>query len=315
MSTNPTISVIIPVYNRTKSCVAAASSVLSQRDVEFELIVVDDGSTEATAELEALLRETDAKFYSLPHAGVSSARNFGVSVSSGKWIAFLDSDDEWESNKLFKQLEYHRHNPSCLISQSAEIWLRNGVRVNPKLKHAQAKGYAFERSLELCCISPSAVFMSKQLFTDAGGFDQKMRICEDYDLWLRLTANNSIGLQDKPLVIKRGGHADQLSRSEVALDRFRIYAMLKLLSGGTQLNASQIDLCYSMFQRKLEVLIQGAKKRSHQRSLLMIYSKLQDMAEVSNVDYEGQGRPASIRQHCRKLLPEAEQLLIPVLKE
>src|SRR4030095_47562 len=113
-----------------------------------------------------------------------------------------------------------------------EIWLRNGVRVNPHRKHCKAGGDIFARSLDLCLVSPSAVVMRRELFARMGGFDESFPACEDYDLWLRGAAVMPVCLIDTPLVIKRGGHADQLSRQFWGMDRFRVTALCKLLQSG-----------------------------------------------------------------------------------
>ena len=144
-------------------------------------------------------------------------------------VAFLDSDDLWAPEKLERHLEFMRENPGCAISQTNEIWIRNGRRVNPGMRHRKRAGDFFVDSLRTCLISPSAVLMRKELFDSTGGFDEDMRAAEDYDLWLRIQVEHEIGLLDKPLVTRRGGHPDQLSVTTPAIDRFRILALAKLL--------------------------------------------------------------------------------------
>lgn len=222
----PTISVIIPTHNRAWTLNEAIGSVLSQDFDDFELIVVDDGSTDSTFEL--LKSYPNVFVIRQEHRGVSAARNAGIKQASGRFVAFLDSDDLWLPQKLSTQKAFFQTHPDALICQTEEIWIRNEVRVNRKNRHRKPSGTIFERSVELCLVSPSAVMAHRSLFDDIGLFDEAMPACEDYDLWLRIACRFPIHLVDIPLVIKRGGHKDQLSRLP-GLDRYRIYALRKLL--------------------------------------------------------------------------------------
>ncbi len=145
-------------------------------------------------------------------------------------IAFLDSDDLWAPTKLERQLAFMNANPDCAISQTNEIWIRNGRRVNPGLRHRKRSGDIFIDSLRTCLISMSATMMRTELFRSLTGFDQSMLAAEDYDLWLRILIDHEAGLLDEPLVTRRGGHPDQTSATTPALDRFRILALTKLLA-------------------------------------------------------------------------------------
>ena len=145
-------------------------------------------------------------------------------------IAFLDSDDLWASTKLERQLAFMNANPDCAISQTNEIWIRNGRRVNPGLRHRKRSGDIFIDSLRTCLISMSAAMIRTELFRSLTGFDESMLAAEDYDLWLRILIDHEAGLLDEPLVTRRGGHPDQTSATTPALDRFRILALTKLLA-------------------------------------------------------------------------------------
>jgi glycosyltransferase involved in cell wall biosynthesis len=236
----------------------AVQSVLAQTCDALELIVVDDGSTDNTARL---LSSCDSriKISSQPHAGVAAARNAGVAMSLGKYIAFLDSDDLWSPAKLAAQVDFMERNSAVHICQTQEIWIRGGVRVNPKARHRKATGDIFRRSLELCLVSPSAVMMTKELFDLVGGFDEAFAVCEDYDLWLRIALAHPVFLIDSPLVTKRGGHADQLSRSAWGMDRFRVLAIAKLLRAG--LVGDRRRWALNSLRHKVSILAAGAAKR------------------------------------------------------
>jgi GT2 family glycosyltransferase len=259
---SPTVSVIIPTFNRWPLVGEAIESVLAQTFSDFELIVVDDGSTDGTiAELSKF--GSRLCLLSQPNRGVSAARNFAVRHARGRYLAFLDSDDLWLPQKLAIQTAFMKHNPSVQICQTEEIWIRNGVRVNPKAKHRKPSGDVFIPSLELCLVSPSAVMLTRELFEQVGGFDENFPVCEDYDLWLRIAVNHCVPLIDEPLVIKRGGHADQLSHSIWGMDRYRVLALQKLLRSGLG-GERRLD-ALEVLGRKVAVLATGARKRGKLR--------------------------------------------------
>ena len=131
---SPIVSVVIPTYNRWPLVAEAIESVLSQTYRDFELIVVDDGSTDGTAG-EIAKFGSRLRLLRQPNRGVSAARNLAFGEARGRYLAFLDSDDLWRPKKLAIQTAFMERNPSVAICQTAEIWIRNGVRVNPKTKH------------------------------------------------------------------------------------------------------------------------------------------------------------------------------------
>lgn len=180
MSSLPEVSVIIPTYNRAHMLGDALRSVLGQSFTDFELIVVDDGSTDDT---ESLLSSWTGRLEVIKtnRRGVSASRNLGAQQAHGRWLAFLDSDDLWLPEKLELQLEAHHQQPEFLISHTDEFWVRRGVRVNPMKKHAKLGGRIFEYCLPMCRISPSSVLIDRGLFSRIGGFDQHYRVCEDYE--------------------------------------------------------------------------------------------------------------------------------------
>ena len=240
----------------------AVDSVLAQSFDDFELIVIDDGSTDATP-TEVEKYGSRLRVVRTEKRGVSAARNSGVALAVGRYIAFLDSDDLWKPSKLVIQARFMAQHPEIQICQTEEIWIRNGVRVNPKKTHRKPSGDVFLRSLDLCLVSPSAVMMTRQLFQQLGGFDETFPVCEDYELWLRIAVNHPIALLPEPLVIKRGGHADQLSRSLWGMDRYRVIALQKLLRGG--LGGTRRSAALDAFRRKIRVLANGARKRGKVR--------------------------------------------------
>ncbi len=254
----PSVSVIIPTYNRGWTLRAAVDSVLTQTYRDFELIVVDDGSTDDTVEILPPYGP-DIQVLRQANAGVSAARNTGVRSAKGAFIAFLDSDDRWFPDKLGVQVDFFASHPEAVICQTEETWIRKGKRVNPKKVHQKPSGHIFKASLALCLVSPSAVMLRKALFDEIGGFDETLPACEDYDLWLRVSARYPVHLVQTPLIIKNGGHADQLSRMP-GLDRYRIKAIEKILATG-ELSADRRRAAIEMLLKKAAIYAGGCRKR------------------------------------------------------
>jgi glycosyltransferase involved in cell wall biosynthesis len=254
------VTVIIPTYNRCEMVSRAISSVLAQDMKDFHLIVVDDGSTDGTQAVLASFGDHIRHVRHPYNQGVSAARNTGIRLADTPYIAFLDSDDFWMKEKLKEQVRFFRENPSAVACQTEEIWIRDGRRVNPKKRHAKQTGHIFEQSLRLCLVSPSAVMVKRNLFGEVGLFDETLPACEDFDLWLRIGCRYPIHLLTKPLVVKEGGHADQLSRCCWGLDRFRIRVLVKLLSNPL-LKEEKRPLVLDELARKCGIYGRGCVKR------------------------------------------------------
>ena len=254
----PLVSVIIPTFNRANVIKRAVISVLNQTFSDFECIVVDDGSTDET---DFVLSEFSSKIrvVKTENRGVAAARNFGAELAEGKFIAFLDSDDEWKKEKLSRQISYMKES-GLKISQTDEIWMRNGKFVNKSRKYIRPSGYIFYKCLEVCAVTPSSVVMEKELFFDYGGFDESFPVCEDFDLWLRMSPKQKFGLVDELLIIKYGGAADQLSNA-AGMDKYRIISIYNMLYKNNNLDKEQKKALFETLARKIKIYAEGAKKR------------------------------------------------------
>jgi len=256
MSEKYNISVVIPTYNRYEVLQRALKSVYSQSYKPKEIIIIDDGSNDETAQIQKLFPQI--KYYYQENSGVSSARNLGIKKAICEWIAFLDSDDEFHLDKLRYQIEFHKKHPDILMSYTDEKWIRNASEVKMPKKYQKFGGSIFTECLSHCIIAPSATMMHKDLLGSVGLFDETLEVCEDYDLWLRVASKNEIGLIDKKLITKFGGAADQLSMKFWGMDRYRVQSLEKLLN--LDLSLEQKSLVKKTLLNKYSLLLKGAVK-------------------------------------------------------
>ena len=267
------ISVIIPTFNRKKTLGRAIQSVSNQSLSPFEILIIDDGSNDGTKEW-VKKSPQDIKYIYQNNQGVSSARNKGIKYAYGDWIAFLDSDDEWLPNKLYEQVKAIGSNPEIKFFHTNEIWIRNGVRVNQMKKHKKYGGYIFEKCLDICRVSPSSVLIKKEIFDDIGTFDESLRVCEDYDLWLRITSKYPVVFLDIPLIYKYGGHAGQLSKVNDGIESYRIQSLEKIIKSGV-LNNEQKLIAVNTLINKMKIYAKGLEKRNKLRELQDIKKNIQ----------------------------------------
>ena len=260
------ISVIIPAYNRASFLDEAIQSVLDQEyfvqngSGSFELLVIDDGSTDNTSEIVRSFGDK-VNYHFQEHKGVSAARNLGLNLARGDYLCFLDSDDLWKKDKMSVQMSFMKTFPKAKVCYTEETWIRRGVFVNPKKKHQKYSGWIFDKVLPLCLISLSSALFRREVFVEIGKFDEELLACEDYDFGIRLAHKYPIYLLPKPLIIKRGGHSDQLSRKYRAMDGFRVKALEKALQLG--LTSPQEKLVRQEIVKKCQILVNGYEKRNN----------------------------------------------------
>ncbi|MBN1946248.1 MAG: glycosyltransferase family 2 protein [Bradymonadales bacterium] len=260
-STLSACSVVIPTYNRLDRVCQAVTSVLLGRLPAAEVLVIDDGSQDGTAQVLAT-RGAPVRVIRLErNGGVARARNLGIRLAVHPWIALLDSDDRWLEEHLECLVKHLAACPDRRVVQCRERWFRRGARVAAR-KHQQPRsGDLYLPSLELCLVSSSAALVHRDLFFEVGLYDERLPVCEDYDLWLRMATKTSFGLVDRETVVKDGPREDQLSRRFWGMDRFRVFALVKLLS--SHLPERWAPQTRQVALRKLEVLAGGAAKRDN----------------------------------------------------
>jgi glycosyltransferase involved in cell wall biosynthesis len=276
-------SIIIPTYNRKDFLKIAVSSVLYQTFSDFELIVVDDGSADSTSKLMCSFKDKRIIYLKGTHHGVSWARNQGLKKAKGEFICFLDSDDRFRMHKLEITYEYIKKYPQYKIFHTEEIWYRNGKLLPQKAYHKKPSGFVFENAVKLCCISISTAAIKKEIFDEVGLFDENLPACEDYDFWLRVTSRYPVFLIPHYLTIKEGGHLDQQSKKYPALDRFRIYALKKILEEGN-LDTKKYKIALEELKNKCRIYIQGAKKRKKYQEVKYYQNLILELERKKNYD-------------------------------
>lgn len=275
------ITVIIPSYNRESLLPRALKSVLAQTWTNFEVVIVDDGSTDSTEEsVKPFLCDKRLKYLKTENHGVSHARNVGIAQAQSQWLAFLDSDDEWLPEKLDRQMSLLSAKPYLNWIHGEEIWVRHGKRVNPMLKHKKRGGDIFADATRLCCVSPSTVILKRELFDQFGLFREDFPVCEDYDLWLKISSCHKIGFVEKPVIKKYGGHDDQLSHRYFAMDYWRILALDSVLQ--TAMSLDKKEMAKEQLLRKTKILLNGYRKHQNLTHFDSIFSLMIKHSRPSN---------------------------------
>jgi glycosyltransferase involved in cell wall biosynthesis len=185
----PLISVIIPVYNAEKTIRETIESVLNQTLTDFELIIVNDGSQDATLEVIFSIQDPRIKVFSYANAGVSASRNRGIIQATGEYISFIDADDLWTPDKLEAQFNALKEHPEAAVAYSWTDWIDESSQLIGAGVHQTASGNVYGKLLLGDFIgSGSNPLIRKQALVEVGGFNESLVHAEDWDLWLRLAA-------------------------------------------------------------------------------------------------------------------------------
>ena len=270
---NYEVSVVIPTLNRIETLPRALESVINQSYKPSEIIVVDNGSSDGT--LEFLGKNfPSVTILEEKKLGVSAARNKGIKHSTFQWVALLDSDDEWFLNKLEGQIDVlKKSSNNYRLSHTDEVWIKNGKQLNQMKKHKKIGGDIFDKCLSICCISPSSVLIHKSLFDELGYFDETLPVCEDYDLWLKFCSKENVHFINKKLILKYGGHSDQLSKAYWGMDRFRVKCIENLIFN-YDLKSNQRQKAIKSLIKKIKIILNGAYKRNNSSIIVNFEKKL-----------------------------------------
>ena len=258
---SPFFSVVIPTYNRSSLVERAIKSVLSQSFVDFEIIVVDDGSTDDTSSRVNSFHDPRIKYVQNRRSkGACGARNTGVAAASAEWIAFLDDDDEWLSDKLRYQFDLIKVSDKSIGLVSTDYAVYKGPGEKLRIVKNQSSGWVQAEDLmehRIGCLSSTCV--RKQILQKIGGFDETFPACQDRDLWVRVAQVSQFATVNRPLVLMYQEERFRISRS------FR-----KKLEG------------LLLFRDKHESLVAGnIRLRHRQESKILIYALLESERTVA----------------------------------
>lgn len=248
----------------------AIESVKTQTYTPFEIIIIDDGSTDGTSTLFPI---SGVFYFKVEHCGFpGKVRNIGVEKSTGDYIAFLDSDDIWHKEKLEKQTVFINSKPKCQLLHTKEKWIMNSKVISQKKRKHNRSGNVFLDSLQGCILGPSTVLMKRALYEQFGGFNETIEVGEDYDLWLRITDREEIDYIDDELITKNAGHGDQLSFKYGFIEPFKIDVLENLIQTHSfrEENFKQVVRALLL---KYDIVINGCLKRSNEKEALLYQNR------------------------------------------
>jgi len=210
--TNPAVSIIIPTYNREKLIIKALDSIFAQTFNDFEILIIDDASTDNTKEVIESLANPKIKYFRLEkNSGQCVARNYGIKRASGEFIAFLDSDDEWLPEKLGSQMDFFHNGPVNLGVVYGFSYQKDMISNKTVLKDGPYfRGDLHEKFLEgFCPPTPSIFLVKKEAIEKVNYFDESLITFVDLDLWIRLSEFYRFDFVEKPVIIKYEQIGDQ----------------------------------------------------------------------------------------------------------
>jgi len=230
MKPKPLVSVIIPTYNYEQYLARTIKSVLKQTYKNIEIIICDDGSTDNTREIiKKFKHHKKIRCYYQSNQGPASARNLGIKKAKGEFIAFLDSDDYWLPKKIEKQLKIFTKNKQIGLVYCFHYWVNEKGKITGKKKKSY-RGDIWQDLLQgnLVVGSSSATVVKKECFDKIGLFDESLKSCEDWDMWLRIARVYQIDLIPE-LLVKITQHQGQLGNKKLKLAKYRLKVMKKNL--------------------------------------------------------------------------------------
>jgi glycosyltransferase involved in cell wall biosynthesis len=223
------ISVVIPTYNYAHYLDYAIASVLAQERYPDEIIVVDDGSTDNTKEVVARY-QSQVRYVYQKNAGLSAARNKGTAVASGDWVAYLDSDDAWTPAKLLRQEQAILNTPGAVVAYTGCIYL-NPDQSLTEAPRAMPPGTIWPLLRARNMLPASSTMAHRKSVLEAGGFNEALRACEDWDLWVRLKPRGPFAAACEPLTIVRQTPQSMSSNVQRMIDNMEAIREGSLLFG------------------------------------------------------------------------------------
>jgi glycosyltransferase involved in cell wall biosynthesis len=200
----PLISVVIPVYNGEKTIRETITSVLNQTFLDFELLIINDGSTDSTLDIISSFKDLRIQFFSYPNAGLAATRNRGIALASGEYISFIDADDLWTPDKLEFQLKALQENPQASVAYSWTNHIDESGQFFREGPHLTFNGDVFARLLLVDFVgNGSNPLIHTKVFAEVGGFDESLPEVEDWDMWLKLAARYNFVAVPIPQILYR----------------------------------------------------------------------------------------------------------------
>jgi len=266
----PTFSIILTTYNRLKHAQQAIESVLAQSWKDWELLVIDDGSTDGTAAWLSQLQDHRIRLYLHSHSGaVSASRNFGIARSRGEWVAFLDDDDAWHPKKLARQRELHQSHPEWRWSYTAVMRIdESGARMapNPNIPWHPLSGRIVLQLLNLeASVALPSVVVHRELLKQVDGFDETLYFSEDYDLWFRLARLAEAGVVDEELTLVRSHKGNRTAHEpRVNIAFMKSYEKFSLEASPTERKVCRRRRAYHAVRLARQWLSIGNRRQAYQ---------------------------------------------------
>lgn len=218
----PKVSVVIPAYNAMTYLPETVESVLRQTLTDFEVLIVNDGSSDQIGQWASQVTDPRVKLISQQNQGLSGARNTGIAQAQGEYIAFLDADDLWEPTKLEKQVRCLEDNPAAGLVYSWTAFVDENGQSTGRVMTAGAEGDVWRQILERNIIDCPSVVVRRCCFETVGVFDRKLRSVEDWDMWIRIASRYPFVVIKEPLVYYRH-HSSNMSKNwQVMEQAFRL---------------------------------------------------------------------------------------------
>lgn len=245
------VTVVVPTHNRLPLLQTTIATILDQRDVSFDIVVVNDGSVDGTAQWLNKISAENPRVHAVHHAQprrLPGARNTGIASARGRWVAFCDDDDLWSPDKLKAQLQ-------ALSATSARWACTAAIIVDEKLRiigHHHVKGGDIFRDLLVANAVPSGgstVVVERSLINELGGFDETLTSSEDWDMWIRLARHSPVAAVDRPLTAYRQA-IGAMSADVARMRSSRLQVLGRYQEFATALGVSRNDASFERFLAK-----------------------------------------------------------------